>query len=107
MASLVLHFHGISWHATQYCSYTDIFTLHPSGTNFDLHLPQHFAFVESGLPKTSQRDEEEDVGCSSRASPRDFIGPLPALSEAAAQEADEGQGQAPVFQINKMPDLIN
>ncbi|XP_045121962.1 uncharacterized protein LOC123510698 [Portunus trituberculatus] len=80
---------------------------HRQGTNFDLHLPQHFAFVESGLPKTSQRDEEEDVGCSSRASPRDFIGPLPALSEAAAQEPDEGQGQAPVFQINKMPDLIN
>lgn len=61
------------------------------------------------MPKTSRRDDEEEVGCSSRASPRDFIGPLPlpALNEAAAQEADEGQGQAPVFQINKIIDNLS
>lgn len=65
--------------------------------------------MESSLPKTTQREEEEegDVGCSGRASPGDFIGPLPALDDAAAQGADEGQGQAPVFQINKIIDNLN
>lgn len=63
--------------------------------------------MESSLPKTTQREEEGEVGCSSRASPRDFIGPMPALDDSAAQGADEGQGQAPVFQINKIIDNLS
>lgn len=86
-----------------------------SGTKFDLSLPQHFDFEVSGVPKTLAGGcEEEMVGCSSssgegRESPTGFIDPLPFLTQGGSEGevVEEGLGQPPVFQINRIIDNLN
>ncbi|KAK4307464.1 hypothetical protein Pmani_020768 [Petrolisthes manimaculis] len=88
---------------------------HRQGTKFDLNLPQHFDFEESGVPKTMAGGcEEEMVGCSSssgegRESPSGFIDPLPFLTQGGSEGevVEEGLGQPPVFQINKIIDNLS
>lgn len=79
---------------------------HRQGTKFDLNLPQHFAFVDTGIPKHMGACEEE-MGCSSGTSNSNFMGPLPSLTDNGVEVVEEGSGQPPVFQINKIIDNLS
>lgn len=86
-----------------------------SGTKFDLDLPQHFAFMDAGLPKHLGGCEAEELTCSSSTSPPQgpFIGPLlpSSMSDGGGNEAEEALGQinppAPVVAINNIIDNLS
>nr|XP_053639107.1 ubiquitin carboxyl-terminal hydrolase 15-like isoform X1 [Cherax quadricarinatus] len=79
---------------------------HRQGTKFDLNLPQHFACVDTGIPKHAG-DCAEEMACSSGASTSNFMGPSSSLTDTGVNVVEEGPGQPPVFQINKIIDNLN